>query len=420
MDINFSGSATLYLQSEINSFQTKSLSVSNLDTTVSAVVLTLYAWGSPKANHKGAKNRTQNGANHEKKPIFFLGAANPVFPLPLRAFNDSALARLDQEETVIQAWPAELWNEIYPNFLKKIIYISHREFPLEGGLTLEIRAPPKSFKAYSPPPLESLATTECSLWSLELLGPSPRRHLMQLSSENPTRLTWWQREQRTPTLVAFFVPLAWRSSLQSANTESPLTSARFLWADLREGRLLGLCRWRVLRTVEFASEFFLGGFSLKFRVGFTKVISLKISPTNSAANFAGNFRRQISPANFAGKFRQARFPSKFRQANFASETFRRKTPPEHSMVVVLAVKFWVVVPKNLRNTTECLLTWCVGRRAMRPYGKADGAELYLGPGRVTDTKQNCPCCDRLDRTCTLQKDQGPQDRIHLPKNKISH
>ena len=57
------------------------------------------------------------------------------------------------------------------------------------------------------------------------------------------------------------------------------------------------------------------------------------------------------------------------------------------MVVVLAVKFWVVVPKNLRNTTECLSAWCGGRCAMRPYGKADGAGLYLGPGRVTDTKQ---------------------------------
>ena len=181
-----------------------------------------------------------------------------------------------------------------------------------------------------------------------------------------------------------------------------------------------MCRWRVLRTVEFASEMFWGGFSPKIRFGFTKVFSPKISPTNSATNSAGNLRRQISPANFAGKFRQANFPSKVRQANFASETFRRKTPQKHNMVVVLAVKFWVVVPKNLRNTTECLSAWCVGGRAMRPYGKVDGARLYLGPGRVTDTKQNCPCYEHLDRTCTLQKDQGPQDRIHSPKNKISH
>ena len=85
------------------------------------------------------------------------------------------------------------------------------------------------------------------------------------------------------------------------------------------------------------------------------------------------------------------------------------------MVVVLAVKFWVVVPKNLRNTTECLSAWCEGGRAMRPYGKVDGAGLYLGPGRVTDTKQNCPCYEHLDRKCSLQKDQGPQDRIHSPK-----
>ena len=30
-------------------------------------------------------------------------------------------------------------------------------------------------------------------------------------------------------------------------------------------------------------------------------------------------------------------------------------------------------------------------------------------------KANCPCCEQLDRTCTSQKDQGPQDRIHLQK-----
>ena len=140
-------------------------------------------------------------------------------------------------------------------------------------------------------------------------------------------------------MVALFVPLAWRSSLQSANTESPLTSACFLWADLREGRFLGLCRWRVLRTVDFASEIVLGGFSPKNRFGFTRAFSLKISPTNSAANFAGNLRRQISPADFAGKFRQQISPGKFRQASFASETFRRKTPKKHNMVASLLSSF---------------------------------------------------------------------------------
>ena len=58
-------------------------------------------------------------------------------------------------------------------------------------------------------------------------------------------------------------------------------------------------------------------------------------------------------------------------ANFASETFRRN--------VVVAVKFGVVVPENLRNTKECLSARCVcvGGRTIRPYGKADGAGLTL-------------------------------------------
>ena len=202
---------------------------------------------------------------------------------------------------------------------------------------------------------------------------------MHLSSDNPTRLTWRRREQRTPTLVALFVPLAWRSSLQSAKIQSLLTLGCFLWADLREGRVLGMCRWRVLRTVEFTSEIFWGNFSPKIRFGFTKVFSPKISPTNSAANFADNFRRQISLANFAKQI----YPANFGRQISLVKHFAERTPQKHNMVVVLAVKFWVVVPKNLRNTTECLSAWCVGGRAMRPYGKVDGAGLYLGPGRVT-------------------------------------
>ena len=41
------------------------------------------------------------------------------------------------------------------------------------------------------------------------------------------------------------------------------------------------------------------------------------------------------------------------------------------MVVILAVKFWVVVPKNLRNTKEFLSAWYVGGRAMRPDSTLD-------------------------------------------------
>ena len=61
------------------------------------------------------------------------------------------------------------------------------------------------------------------------------------------------------------------------------------------------------------------------------------------------------------------------------------------MVVVLAVKFWVVMPEILRNTKECLSVWWGGGgRALRPYWKADGARLYLGPRRLTATKQTVP------------------------------
>ena len=34
------------------------------------------------------------------KNTYFLGAANSMFPLPLRDFTDNALAGLDQEQTV--------------------------------------------------------------------------------------------------------------------------------------------------------------------------------------------------------------------------------------------------------------------------------------------------------------------------------
>ena len=175
-----------------------------------------------------------------------------------------------------------------------------------------------------------------------------------------------------------------------------------------------MCRWRVLRTVEFASEISWGGFFAEnqvwryqsfFAPNFADKFRSTFGRQFSQANFAGDFARQISPANFARQIS----PGKY---------FAKRTPKEHSIVVALAAQFWVVVPKNLRNTEECVSAWCGRGRAMRPYGKADGAGLYLRPRRVTDTKQNCPCYERLDRTCTLQKDQGPQDRIHLPKNKF--
>ena len=102
-------------------------------------------------------------------------------------------------------------------------------------------------------------------------------------------------------------------------THSPFTSACFLWADLREGRVLGMCQWRVLRTVEFASE--------TFFVVLRRESGLALPNLYPAANFAGNFR-QISPPNFAGKFCQANFPGIFHQKPFASEIFRRKTPKD--------------------------------------------------------------------------------------------
>ena len=208
-------------------------------------------------------------------------------------------------------------------------------------------------------------------------------------------------------------------SAEPEHTESLDLSCSLGPTSEKAGRVFGMCRWHVLRTVEFASEMFGGAFSPKIRFGFTKVFCPKISPTNSAANFAGKFRWQISPANFASKLRPANFAANFAR-QISPVNISPKDPRNRNMVVVLAVKFWVVVPESLRNTKECLSAWCVGGRAMRPDGKADGARLYLGPRRVTATKQDCPCCEQSDRTCTSQKDQGPQVRIYLQKNRISH
>ena len=98
------------------------------------------------------------------------------------------------------------------------------------------------------------------------------------------------------------------------------------------------------------------------------------------ANFASEISLANSPANFDGKFRQTNFAGKFRQANFASEIFRRRTSQNVLWLSLLLLSFGL----------SCLRTGmvCVGARAMRPYGKADGAGLYLGPRRVTATKQS--------------------------------
>ena len=127
--------------------------------------------------------------------------------------------------------------------------------------------------------------------------------------------------------------------------------------------------------------------------------------------FRRKFRRLVLLANVDGKFRQQILECKI------SPVKDLPKDPQRNMVVVLAVKFWVVVPENLRNTKECLLARCAWGCAMRPYGKADGAGLYVGPRRVTDTKQNCSCYEHVERTCTSQKDQSPQDRIHFPPKK---
>ena len=91
-------------------------------------------------------------------------------------------------------------------------------------------------------------------------------------------------------------------ALESAEREhtKPRDLNCFLWADLREGRVLGMCWWHVLRTVETASENVLGGFSPKIMFGFTIVFLLK-------------------------------------------------DPPKHDIAFVLAVKSWVVVPENLSS-----------------------------------------------------------------------
>ena len=71
------------------------------------------------------------------------------------------------------------------------------------------------------------------------------------------------------------------------------------------------------------------------------------------------------------------------------------------MVVVLAVKFWVVVPENLRTQKNaCRHGVCVcvgggGATRHEALWKGGWGKLYLGPRRVTDTKQNCPCYEHF-------------------------
>ena len=100
-------------------------------------------------------------------------------------------------------------------------------------------------------------------------------------------------------------------SAEREHTESLDLSCSLGPTSKTAGRVLGMCRWHVLRTVEFASEMFGGGFSPKIRFVFINFSSPKISPTNSAANFAGKFhwkiRQQISPANFARQISPVRF-----------------------------------------------------------------------------------------------------------------
>ena len=88
------------------------------------------------------------------------------------------------------------------------------------------------------------------------------------------------------------------------------------------------------------------------------------------------------------------------------------------MVVVLAVKFWVVVPENLRNTKEYLSVWCVGGTRLEALLEGGWGKTLPWTSEIHCHKANCPCCEQLDRTCTSQKDQRPQDRIHLQKKEF--
>ena len=103
-------------------------------------------------------------------------------------------------------------------------------------------------------------------------------------------------------------------ALESAEREHTkfLDLSLFLWAKLREGKFLGMCRWRVLRTVEFPSEMFWAVFRRKSGLFFFNNLFLpKLSPTNSAANFSGNFRRETSPGNFPANFDWRISPANF-------------------------------------------------------------------------------------------------------------
>ena len=91
-------------------------------------------------------------------------------------------------------------------------------------------------------------------------------------------------------------------------------------------------------------------------------------------------------------------PTQIPPANFASETFRRKSSKTKNIVVVVAVKSWVVVPENLRNTKECLSARCAwGDAPSGPVGRRLEQDFTLDlelRRRVTDTKQNCPCYEQ--------------------------
>ena len=115
-------------------------------------------------------------------------------------------------------------------------------------------------------------------------------------------------------------------SAEREHTESLDLSCSLGPTSEKAGRVLGMCRWHVVRTVEFASEFFWAVFSPKIRLGFTKVLFAENFAEKFRRKFRRQFRRQILPANFAGEIFRRISPANFSQANFASEIFCRKTP----------------------------------------------------------------------------------------------
>ena len=124
-------------------------------------------------------------------------------------------------------------------------------------------------------------------------------------------------------------------SAEHEHTESLDLSCSLGPTSEKAGRVLGLCRWHVLRTVEFASEFLGVVFRRKPGLALPKLFCRKfrrrIPPQISPANFAGKFHQQISPASFArqvspGKFRQQISPANFTRQISPVKYFAKRPP----------------------------------------------------------------------------------------------